>query len=107
MVEALRPWFGPEMTRSTAGRSGKRLYRPSWAQLAGVPFSMTTQSLFSGPGGVWSQVPSAWKASGWTECAVREASMRWALPIHEREAAGMATETRWPAVWSSSTSGRM
>jgi hypothetical protein len=29
-----------------------------------------------------------------------------ALPIQEREAAGMATETKWPAPWRVLTSGR-
>ena len=39
--------------------------------------------------------------------AVSEASIRWALPIQEREAAGMATEMRWPADSSAVTSGSM
>lgn len=43
MEDALRPWFGPEMTRLMGGRSGKRLCRPSWVQLAGVPFVIIAQ----------------------------------------------------------------
>lgn len=67
MVEALRPWFGPEMTRSMGARSVNRLYNPNCVQLAGVPLRMTTQS-FSGSGDskVSSQLPSALKASGCT-----------------------------------------
>ena len=73
MVEALRPWLGPEMMRSMGplGESGgKRLKRPSWTQLAGVPFVITTHSFpFSSPsveGLVVSHVPSLRKADGGT-----------------------------------------
>lgn len=66
MVEALRPWLGPEMTKSMGGRSGKRLYRPSWAQLAGVPFCTTTQAVAGFVGWDGSQVPSGLKESGCT-----------------------------------------
>lgn len=37
---------------------------------------------------------------------MREASIRWALPIQEREAAGIATETWWPFALRVSTRGR-
>lgn len=92
----------------------KRLKRPSWTQLAGVPFVMTTHSgsvdasLSDGVGVVYvsSQVPSLRKASGGTYVAFSAASMRCALPIQERDAAGMATDTRWPAPWRASTRGR-
>lgn len=53
------------------------------------------------------QVPSSRNASGATYVAFREASIKCALPIHDREAAGIATETRCPEAWRVSTKGRM
>ena len=75
MVEALRPWLGPEIMRSMGPLGelgGKRLKRASWTQLAGVPFVITTHSLPCSCSDdvvvvvVVSHVPSLRKADGGT-----------------------------------------